>query len=176
MKIIVGLGNPGKEYENTKHNLGFMFLDYLNKNNNLGKFKKFKSSEIVECNINGQKVIFAKPQTYMNLSGKAVVELKNFYKVENSDILIVYDDFDIMFGNIRFREKGSAGTHNGMKDIVAKIGSNEIPRLRIGTGGLKKEKEEVISFVLSKFSKSDLEETRNIFEEALLKLQEFLDK
>lgn len=176
MKIIVGLGNPGKEYEKTKHNLGFMFLDYLNEKLNLGKFKKFKSSEILECNINGEKIILAKPQTFMNLSGKAVVELKQFYKVENNDILIVYDDFDILFGNVRFREKGSAGTHNGMKDIIQKNSSSEIPRLRIGTGGLKKEKEEVISFVLSKFSKSELEETNQIFEDACVKLQEFLDK
>ena len=176
MKLIIGLGNPGKEYEKTKHNLGFMFLDYLNKKLNLGKFKKFKSSEILETKINGEKVIFAKPMTYMNLSGNAVVELKNFYKVENEDILIIYDDFDILFGNVRFREKGSAGTHNGMKDIILKTSSAEIPRLRIGTGGLKKEKEEVISFVLSKFSKSELEETNQIFEDAYVKLQEFLDK
>ena len=176
MKIIVGLGNPGKEYEKTKHNLGFMFLDYLNEKLNLGKFKKFKSSEILESSINGEKVIFAKPQTFMNLSGKAVVELKQFYKVENKDILIVYDDFDILFGSVRFREKGRAGTHNGMKDIIQKISSVEIPRLRIGTGGLKKEKEEVISFVLSRFSNSELEETNQIFEDAYVKLQEFLDK
>ena len=176
MKIIVGLGNPGKEYEKTKHNLGFMFLDYLNEKLNLGKFKKFKSSEILESSINGEKVIFAKPQTFMNLSGKAVVELKQFYKVENKDILIVYDDFDILFGSVRFREKGSAGTHNGMKDIIQKTSSVEIPGLRIGTGGLKKEKEEVISFVLSRFSNSELEETNQIFEDAYVKLQEFLDK
>ena len=176
MKIIVGLGNPGKEYERTKHNLGFMFLDYLNGKLNLGKFKKFKSSEILESNINGEKVILAKPQTFMNLSGKAVVELKQFYKVESKDILIVYDDFDILFGSVRFREKGSAGTHNGMKDIIQKTSSVEIPRLRIGTGGLKKENEPIISFVLSKFSKSNLDELNNIFEQATIKFEEFLDK
>lgn len=176
MKLIVGLGNPGKEYENTKHNLGFMFIDYLISKYNLENEKKFKNSKIIETKINNEKVILAKPQIYMNLSGKAVVELKSWYKIENSDILIIYDDFDISFGNVRFREKGSAGTHNGMKDIVNKLASTEIPRLRIGTGGLKKEKEEVISFVLSKFSKKELEDTSDIFEEAYLKLQEFLDK
>lgn len=176
MKLVVGLGNPGKEYENTKHNLGFMFIDYLVSKYNLGSEKKFKNSKILETKINEEKIILAKPQTYMNLSGNAVVELKNWYKVDNKDIIIIYDDFDILFGNVRLREKGSAGTHNGMKDIVNKLSSLDIPRLRIGTGGLKKEKEEVISFVLSKFTKKELDEIYNIFEEAYLKLQEFLDK
>lgn len=176
MKIIVGLGNPGKEYENTKHNLGFMFVDYLSKKYNLNEFKKFKNSKITEDIIEGQKVIFAKPQTYMNLSGNAVLELKKWFKVENKDIIIIYDDFDIPFESVRFREKGSGGTHNGMKDIILKLSDTNIPRLRIGTGGLKKDKEEVISFVLSKFSKDELSRIDNIFDEADVKLKEFLDK
>lgn len=176
MKIIVGLGNPGKEYENTKHNLGFMFVDYLLRKYDLNKFKKFKSSKIVETTINNQKIIFVKPQTYMNLSGIAVLELKQWFKVENEDILVIYDDFDILFGNVRFREKGSGGTHNGMKDIVSKLSSIDIPRIRIGTGGLKKEKEETISFVLSKFSKEENNKLNEIFEEAYIKFKEFLDK
>lgn len=176
MKIIVGLGNPGKEYENTKHNLGFMFVDYLSKKYNLNEFKKFKNSKITEDIIEGQKVIFAKPQTYMNLSGNAVLELKKWFKVENKDIIIIYDDFDIPFESVRFREKGTGGTHNGMKDIILKLSDTNIPRLRIGTGGLKKDKEEVISFVLSKFSKDELSKIDNIFDEAYVKLKEFLDK
>lgn len=176
MKIIVGLGNPGKEYENTKHNLGFMFVDYLLKKYDLNRFKKFKSSKIIETTLNNQKVIFVKPQTYMNLSGTAVLELKQWFKVENKDILVIYDDFDIVFGNVRFRENGSGGTHNGMKDIVSKLSNTDIPRLRIGTGGLKKEKEETISFVLSKFSKEENNKLNEIFEEAYIKFKEFLDK
>ncbi len=176
MKVIVGLGNPGKEYENTKHNLGFMFVDYLSKKYNLNEFKKFKNSKITENIIEGQKVIFAKPQTYMNLSGNAVLELKKWFKVENKDIIIIYDDFDIPFESVRFREKGTGGTHNGMKDIILKLSDTNIPRLRIGTGGLKKDKEEVISFVLSKFSKDELSKIDNIFDEAYVKLKEFLDK
>ena len=176
MKIIVGLGNPGKEYENTKHNLGFMFVDYLSKKYNLNEFKKFKNSKIIEDIIEGKKVIFAKPQTYMNLSGNAVLELKKWFKVENKDIIIIYDDFDIPFESVRFREKGTGGTHNGMKDIILKLSDTNIPRLRIGTGGLKKDKEEVISFVLSKFSKDELSKIDNIFDEAYVKLKEFLDK
>lgn len=176
MKIIVGLGNPGKEYENTKHNLGFMFLDYINSNNINKEFKKFKSSKILEININGERVVLVKPQTYMNLSGKAVLEVKNWYKVENSNIIIIYDDIDILFGDTRFREKGSAGTHNGMRNITSVLATNDIPRIRIGTGGIKKEREELISFVLSKFSKNEMTELDGIFSNAYLKLQEFLDK
>lgn len=176
MKIIVGLGNPGKEYENTKHNLGFMFIDYLSKKYNLNDFKKFKSSKITENMIDGQKIVLAKPQTYMNLSGNAVLELKKWFKVENKDIIVIYDDFDIPFASVRFREKGSGGTHNGMKDVILKLSDTNIPRLRIGTGGLKKDKEEVISFVLSKFSKDELSKIDNIFDDAYLKLKEFLDK
>lgn len=176
MKIIVGLGNPGKEYENTKHNLGFMFLDFLNKNYLGGEFKTFKNSKIIEGSIDNEKVILAKPQTYMNLSGDAVIKLKNWYKVDNNDILVIYDDFDIPFESVRYRDSGSAGTHNGMKDIVNKLATKDIPRLRIGTGGLKKENQEVISFVLSKFSKDELDELNNVFEKAYLKFKEFLDK
>lgn len=176
MKIIVGLGNPGKEYENTKHNLGFMFIDYLSKKYNLNEFKKFKNSKITENMIDRQKIVLAKPQTYMNLSGNAVLELKKWFKVENKDIIVIYDDFDIPFASVRFREKGSGGTHNGMKDVILKLSDTNIPRLRIGTGGLKKDKEEVISFVLSKFTKDELSKIDNIFDDAYLKLKEFLDK
>lgn len=176
MKIIVGLGNPGKEYENTKHNLGFMFLDFLNKNYLGGEFKTFKNSKIIEGNIDNEKVILAKPQTYMNLSGDAVIKLKNWYKVDNKDILVIYDDFDIPFESVRYRESGSAGTHNGMKDIVNKLATKDIPRLRIGTGGLKKENQEIISFVLSKFSKDEINKLDTIFEKAYPKFKEFLDK
>lgn len=176
MKIIIGLGNPGKEYENTKHNLGFMFIDYLKEKYNLDEFKKFKNSKITEKIIEDNKIIFAKPQTFMNLSGNAVLELKSWYKVENKDILVIYDDFDILFGDVRFKEKGSGGTHNGMKDVVQKLSSNDIPRLRIGTGGLKKEKEEIISFVLSKFSKDQINKLDEIFYNAYIKFKDFLDK
>lgn len=176
MKIVVGLGNPGKEYENTKHNLGFMFLDYINKKYLNGNFKTFKNNKILEGSIGEKKIVLAKPQTYMNLSGDAVINLKNWYKVDNEDILVIYDDFDIPFESIRYRESGSAGTHNGMKDIINKLSSKDIPRLRIGTGGLKKEKQEIISFVLSKFSRNELEALDEIFEKAYAKLKDFLDK
>ncbi|MCD5382835.1 aminoacyl-tRNA hydrolase, partial [Candidatus Gracilibacteria bacterium] len=113
MKILVGLGNPGKKYENTRHNVGFSFLDFFAKKNNFGDFKDEKKffGEISEGNIGGEKVILLKPQTFMNLSGKSVQAILNFYKIDFEDFFVIYDDKDLDFGKIRFREKGSSGGH-----------------------------------------------------------------
>ena len=176
MYLIVGLGNPGKQYDMTRHNIGFHTIDYIADKYG-AKLTKLKFKAVYgEATISGEKVYLVKPQTYMNLSGDAVIKLKNWYKVDNNDILVIYDDFDIPFESVRYRDSGSAGTHNGMKDIVNKLATKDIPRLRIGTGGLKKENQEVISFVLSKFSKDELDELNNVFEKAYLKFKEFLDK
>ncbi len=175
MKIIVGLGNPGSEYENTRHNIGFMFLDFLANRHSFSINKKFKSSIIGETILGNNKIVFAKPQTYMNLSGKAVVELKNWYKVDDKDILIVYDDMDIQFGDTRFKEKGSGGTHNGMKNIIQMLSSNDVPRLKIGTGGIKPDTQDTITFVLSKFTKDEMNKIEEIFYNAEEKIKIFLD-
>lgn len=175
MKIIVGLGNPGNKYDKTRHNIGFMFLDFLANKYSIKIDNKFKKSLIAELNVNDEKVILAKPQTYMNLSGDAVLELKNWYKVENKDIVVIYDDMDIQFGDTRYKEKGSGGTHNGMKNVVQVLSSNEIPRLKIGTGGIKPENQDTISFVLSKFTKNEMEEISKIFSDANEKMKKFLD-
>jgi PTH1 family peptidyl-tRNA hydrolase len=160
----------------TRHNIGFHTIDYIADKYG-AKLTKLKFKAVYgEATISGEKVYLVKPQTYMNLSGDAVIKLKNWYKVDNNDILVIYDDFDIPFESVRYRDSGSAGTHNGMKDIVNKLATKDIPRLRIGTGGLKKENQEVISFVLSKFSKDELDELNNVFEKAYLKFKEFLDK
>ncbi|MBO5476495.1 MAG: aminoacyl-tRNA hydrolase [Clostridia bacterium] len=177
MKIIVGLGNPGKDYEQTRHNIGWLFLEYLAEKYDTSISKSNCDSLIGETKINNEKIIFAKPLTYMNLSGNAVSKLKKWYKVENEDILIIYDDIDIPFGNIRFREKGSGGTHNGMKNIVQMLSTQEISRIRIGLGGLKHEKQNMADFVLQRFKKEELEKLNNeIFPEAEVKFEEFLDK
>ena len=177
MKIIVGLGNPGKDYEQTRHNIGWLFLEYLTEKYNTSITKSNCDSLIGETKIKNEKIIFAKPLTYMNLSGNAVSKLKKWYKVENEDILIVYDDIDIPFGTIRFREKGSGGTHDGMKNIVQMLSTQEISRLRIGLGGLKHEKQNMADFVLQRFKKEELEKLNNeIFPEAEVKFEEFLDK
>ena len=128
MKIIVGLGNPDGKYSKTYHNVGFNVVDLFAKNNNL----KFKSTKCKAEICKGEGFILAKPMTYMNLSGDSVYELKKYFKVALSDILIVLDDIDQPKGKVRFRQLGSAGTHNGLRDIVNKVGIT--PRLRIGIG------------------------------------------
>lgn len=175
MKMIVGLGNPGKEYENTRHNLGFMFLEYLeNKYNFKISTKKFNSL-IGEIFLNNEKIVFVKPQTYMNLSGQAVQKVKEFYKIDFKDIIVIFDDLDIPFGEVRYKQNGSGGTHNGMKNIVQMIDTKEFPRIKIGIGNIKHENQDLKDFVLEKFSKSQKEELNNIFEKAYQKLLLFLD-
>ena len=177
MKIVVGLGNPGKEYENTRHNTGWLFLEYLEKKYDFSISEKNKNFEsmISQIYINNEKIVFAKPLTYMNLSGNAVLKLKNWYKVEEKDILIIFDDIDIPFGECRYKENGSGGTHNGMKDIVKKLSSKNIPRIKIGIGGIKHEKQDIVDFVLQKYTKSQLEELEQVFEKAHEKFLKFLD-
>lgn len=150
MKIIVGLGNPGAKYENTYHNVGFTAVNKL-ANFLGGKFllKSKLKAEILECFYKGEKVIVVKPQTYMNLSGESVRAVLNFYKADLSNLLVVYDDLDLEVGAIRFRNSGSAGTHNGMKNILLEIQSGDFPRARIG---IKKDNALIptIDYVLSK--------------------------
>lgn len=128
MKLVVGLGNPDGMYSKTYHNIGFITIDKFAKKCGVSFDKKKCKSQIVKIG----DIILAKPQTYMNLSGDAVLELKKYFKIKNEDILIILDDIDLPKGKIRFRETGSAGTHNGLRDIVRKVG--ETPRLRIGIG------------------------------------------
>lgn len=176
MKIIVGLGNPGKEYDITRHNVGFMFLEYLEKKYDFKIEKNMFESKIADIIFDKQRIIFVKPQTFMNLSGNAVSKLKNWYKVDQSDILVVFDDIDIPFGDIKYKLNGSGGTHNGMKNIVQMLNSKEFPRLKIGIGGLRKESQDLASFVLSKFSNNELNKLEDIFAVAEEKIQVFLDK
>lgn len=132
MKILVGLGNPGKEYENTFHNLGFTAADKVAAK--LGaEFNKSKFRALVaETKVGGEKVVILKPQTYMNLSGESVAEAVNFFKADLKDLMVCYDDFDLKAGSLRIRESGSAGTHNGMKSVIAALGSEDFARVRVG--------------------------------------------
>ena len=152
MKLIVGLGNPKKKYDNTRHNIGFMVLDnYLGKVDYKSKFNGL----YYEKNINNEKVIFLKPQTYMNNSGLSVFEFVNFYKISFKDILIIHDDLDLDVGMIKFKFNSSSGGHNGIKSIINCLGSQEFSRLKIGINN--EYKKDTIDFVLSKFSKKDIE-------------------
>ena len=176
MKLIVGLGNPGEKYSQTRHNIGWLFIDYLSEIYGIDVEKNKCDALVGETKVNGEKIILAKPLTFMNLSGNAVVKLKKWYKVDNKDILIIFDDIDIPFGTFRYREKGSGGSHNGMKNIVQMLSTEEISRLRIGLGGLKHEKQDMADFVLQKFKKDELKNLEDIFFEASKKVEEFIEK
>lgn len=134
MIVIVGLGNPGSEYSHTRHNVGWDIVDILAERNGISLSKRKFKSVIGEGIIGGKKAVIAQPQTYMNLSGEAVVQLVDWYKPERDELFICYDDCDLPEGKLRIREKGSAGTHNGMRNIVALTGTTEINRLRCGIG------------------------------------------
>ena len=161
MLAIVGLGNPGKEYENTVHNIGYMAIDHFAKSAGLTFSKSKFFGRVAEGFVAGEKVILLKPETYMNLSGKAVDEMRRLLKLDTDKILVICDDIDLPFGDIRVRTKGSAGTHNGMRNIVSKIGE-EFPRFRLGVG--KPDNMDLITYVLSKFSKEKLEELNVVFD------------
>lgn len=147
MYLIAGLGNPGVEYEKTRHNMGFQVIDKLAKDKQVElKRKKFEGL-YGETNIQGEKIIFLKPQTYMNLSGKSIAEFVQFYKIPLEHVLVIYDDMDILPGKIKVRKQGGAGSHNGMKSVVHELQSEVFPRIRVGIGRTK-EQEEVISYVI----------------------------
>jgi PTH1 family peptidyl-tRNA hydrolase len=135
MWLIVGLGNPGEEYAATRHNIGFGCVNHLAKQHSLEFRGKRAKARIAEGNIAGQRVVLAKPFTYMNLSGQAVVGLRNWYKVDPAhELLIIYDDLDLPFSKLRLRQRGGPGTHNGMKSVIGLLGSQDFPRLRVGIG------------------------------------------
>lgn len=155
MKLIVGLGNPGSEYAKTRHNLGYMVLDEIAKAKEL-KFENCSKffAETAEFHAGDQKVILAKPTTFMNNSGQAVQALSHFYKIDLADVWVVSDDLDLEFGKVRVRVGGSSGGHNGLKDIIEKIGENFV-RFRVGISDDDLEKIGAHDFVLQRFSKAE---------------------
>lgn len=137
MKLIVGLGNPGNEYKNTRHNIGFMVLDKIAEKLNESFNKENFSGKYFMTNINGEKTIFLKPQKYMNLSGEVVRDYVLYYKIDLSDIIIIVDDLDLPTGKIRLRTHGSSGGHNGLKNIFSNLGTENIKRIKIGISNNK---------------------------------------
>ena len=162
MYIIVGLGNPTREYENTRHNIGFDVIDKLAQEFSITVLEKKHKALIGKGIINGQKVILAKPQTYMNLSGESVRELVDYYKVEEeTELLVIYDDISLDVGQLRIRKKGSAGGHNGIKSIIQHLGTDVFPRIKMGVGE-KPKGYDLADYVLGHFSK----EERTIMDES----------
>ncbi|WP_419960525.1 aminoacyl-tRNA hydrolase [Psychrobacillus sp. BM2] len=154
MKIIVGLGNPGKQYEATRHNIGFHVIDELSKRLNIALTQSKFNGMFGVGHIGTEKVMLLKPLTYMNLSGECIIPMMDYYEVNDDEIVVIYDDLDLQVGKLRLRQKGSAGGHNGIKSIIQHLGSQEFNRIRIGVdrprNGMK-----VPDYVLSKFNEDE---------------------
>jgi PTH1 family peptidyl-tRNA hydrolase len=149
-KLIIGLGNPGPRYARNRHNVGFIVLDRLAAAQHLAFGHRRFNAQLADGHINGQRILLAKPQTYMNLSGSSVTKLVAFYRVSIHDIIVIYDDLDLPLGRIRLRARGGAGGHHGMESIIAALGDNDFARLRIGIG--RPDTREDIGHVLGNFS------------------------
>ena len=157
MFIIAGLGNPDRQYEGTRHNAGFDVIDRIAEKYNIAVDTKKHRAYIGKGIIEGQKVILAKPQTYMNLSGESIRSLVDYYKVdEENELLVIYDDISLDVGQLRIRAKGSAGGHNGIKNIIAHLGTQIFPRIKVGVGE-KPKGYDLADYVLGHFSKSERE-------------------
>lgn len=156
MKIIVGLGNPGSKYDDTRHNVGFSYVDCLAQKHHI-KIKKLECRALTGVGrISGQEVLLAKPQTFMNLSGESVLSLCKKYNCAPADVIVLFDDVSLELGKLRIRKKGSAGGHNGIKSIIYQLQSDEFPRLKIGVGAPEHKEMDLADHVLGTFSKDEL--------------------
>ena len=161
MKLIVGLGNPGRKYEGTRHNIGFEVLNELARRHATGQPRVKFHGEVCEAQVGGGNVLLLQPQTFMNLSGGSVLAARDFYKIDHEDILIICDDLNLDLARLRFRPKGSAGGQNGLADILRRLGSQEVPRLRVGIGKAPPEWD-VADYVLSKFRTEETDDLKTV--------------
>ena len=173
MKLVIGLGNPGIQYENTRHNIGWMAIDHYASKNDIELHLEPKFQGIMGIiNINGEKTILLKPVTYMNLSGESIIKVMNFYKIDVEDILVISDDLDSPLGRIRIRTKGSSGGHNGHKSIVNHIGTEDYKRIKLGID--RSNIIPVVDWVLKKFSKDELKTIEPMFDKVNQIIDDFI--
>ena len=174
--LIVGLGNPTSQYDNTRHNIGFAAVDrFMNENG--GSFNKNKYDALFgECKVGANRLLVVKPQTFMNCSGQAVQKIAAFYKIPTDRILIIFDDVSLSVGKIRMRKNGSHGGHNGMKNIIALMGSSDIMRIKIGVGQKPHPDYDLADWVLSKFPQSDKENLDLALKKSNLAIKEIITK
>lgn len=172
MKIIIGLGNPGRQYEDTRHNAGFMVLDKFADKHGVDISKARFNALLGEVFVNGEKVVLVKPMTYMNNSGQAVGEVLNFYKPDLEDIIVVVDDIEIELGMLRIRAKNGKGTHNGLKSIYAHLKTDDYAKMKLGVGKFKRDMD-LADFVLARPSKEDDEIIDDLIDRAVEALNEF---
>lgn len=174
--MVVGLGNPGLQYENTRHNAGFMAIEKIAEKNG-GEFKKNKFDGVFgECKIGSKRILILKPMTYMNLSGKSVVAAAAFYKIPPQNIIVLFDDISLCVGKIRLRRKGSHGGHNGIKDIIELMGSDEIMRVKIGVGEKPNPEYDLKDWVLGKIPKEESELFDTALDKARLAVEEIIKR
>lgn len=166
MKLVVGLGNPGRKYEGTRHNVGFVVLASLARQFGLGSAKLNFQGEVVEADLRGQRAVLLCPQTYMNRSGSSVVRARDFYKLPDSDLLVVCDDFNLPLGRMRLRARGSSGGQKGLEDIIRCLGSDEVPRLRLGIGPVP-DRWDPADFVLGKFTRQEADQIEEVIARAV---------
>lgn len=157
MYLIAGLGNPGREYVGTRHNIGFEVIDAICAKHDIKLNKEKFRAQFGDGRICGEKVILVKPQTYMNLSGEAIREIAEWYKIDNENIIVIYDDISLPTGKLRIREKGSAGGHNGIKNIIYQLQTDVFPRIKVGTGRPENPEYDVKDYVLGHFSKEEVD-------------------
>ena len=175
MKLVVGFGNPENKYNFTRHNYGFLTLDFYAKIKGLNWEQNPKFNAIwLKTSIDGEQVIFIKPQTYYNEVGQAVQAFSHFFKIKPEDILVVCDDFNLAFGEIRYRKNGSAGGNNGLKSTISELNTSEFPRLRLGTGSDLRKKTGDTDFVLSKFTPEEKEKLPNLLREICKRIDEII--
>ena len=175
MYIIAGLGNPTLQYEGTRHNVGFDVIDTLADKYNISVDARKSRAFIGKGMIEGQKVILVKPQTYMNLSGESIRGLVDYYKIDvEHELLVIYDDISLDVGQLRIRKKGSAGGHNGIKNIIANLGTQNFPRIKVGIGE-KPKKYDLADYVLSHFSKAERELMEEGYQKAVKAVEMLLD-
>jgi len=174
MKLVVGLGNPGREYAATRHNVGFMVVDLLAQELGAAVDKSKFRSLLGEGRIGAEKVILAKPRTYMNLSGEAVLDIVNFYKIPPEDVIVIVDDMDLPPGKVRLRMKGGSGGHNGLKSVIYHLQTEAFPRLRIGIGKPAPERQ-TVGYVLGKFSDEEEEPMQEAIGKSVAAVKEIIE-
>lgn len=168
LKLVIGLGNPGLRYARNRHNVGFMLLDRIAQAERASFARQRFNAQLSELTLEGERLLLAKPQTYMNLSGNAVGKLVSFYRIPHRDIMVVYDDLDLPLGKLRLRATGSAGGHHGMESIINALDSTEIPRLRLGIG--RPNSREDVNHVLGNF----IDDEQEILDEVLARAEQAL--
>ncbi len=174
MYLVIGLGNPGRQYDMTRHNIGFHTIDYIADQYRV-KVNKLKYKALYgECSIGGEKTLLIKPQTYMNLSGESIIDFVNFYKIPVENIIVISDDINLDAGRLRIRPKGSAGGHNGLKSIIYMLQSDEFPRIRMGVGAPRHEDYDLADFVLGRFTKDEIPVMEDAIQRASKAVEEII--